>query len=347
MVFQRSDAKSCDSTRAGRLAGFTLVELLVVIAIIGILVALLLPAVQAARGAARRTECLNKMRQLAIAMVNFETASGRFPPSITVAEGQYRWGPQARALPYLEEFVIADAIDFDEDYHDVYFNGQLLKATRIDPILCPDEQQDEVRTTSDGTPRDYPLSYAANCGVWKVFDPADQSDGGGAFTVNKGNRASSFTDGLSNTIMLAEVKAYMPYLRDGAAGTAVIPDPSDPSAVCNLGGDEKANSGHTEWVDGRTHQAGFTATFPPNTEMLCSISGEIVDADYNSCRVGASCSDTGAVTYAAVTSRSDHSGGVVNVARMDGSATAVTSEVDVNVWRAAATRNGEEPDDNL
>ena len=330
--------------------GFTLVELLVVIAIIGILVALLLPAVQAAREAARRSQCQNKMRQLTLAMHGFQVASGRFPPSISTREGDYRWGAPARILPYVEEFSLAAAIDFDTDYHllgldgtvypdrDAAYAAGALKAQRVDVLICPSEVKDEPRLTSDGLKRDYPINYGVNCGVWKVYDPTDGSDGGGAFVPNRGFQPSKYLDGMSKTLMFAEVKAYMPYLRDGAGATDALPDPNDPLAVCALGGSEKENSGHTEWVDGRTHQAGFTAAFTPNTEMLCSIAGQQVDADYNSSHVGVSDTE---VTYAAVISRSYHPG-VVNTAFMDGSVHTVSDDVDIAVWRAQATRNGEE-----
>ena len=95
------------------LHGFTLVELLVVIAIIGILVSLLLPAVNGAREAARRTQCLNNIRQLALGIINFESANGKFPPSWNTEGG---WSVHARTLPYIEETVLGDNVDFMDSY---------------------------------------------------------------------------------------------------------------------------------------------------------------------------------------------------------------------------------------
>ena len=323
---------------------------------IGILIALLLPAVQAAREAARRSACTNNMRQLAIAMHNYESTFGKFPPCILMDGKSYRWCPQARALPFLEETSLYQNIDFDADYHLVTADGRvfddgqedqalaegLLKASRIEVLMCPSEERDEVRIDSDtGNPRDYPINYAVNNGLWMVYDPNDGSDGGGAFVPNRGNTAAKFVDGLSQTLMLSEVKAYQPYLRDGQNGTAAAPD--TPAEICALGGSQKT-SGHTEWIDGRIHQSGFTATFPPNTRVECSFGDSVEDVDFNSWRVRQpwfGSDDQGVVTYAAVTSRSYHSG-VVNSAMMDGSVHAMTSEIDRDAWRAMSTRNGEE-----
>ncbi|MGI9428715.1 MAG: DUF1559 domain-containing protein [Bythopirellula sp.] len=322
---------------------FTLVELLVVIAIIGVLIALLLPAVQAARAAARRMSCANNLRQLALAMHNYESTKHKFPPSLFIGKGQYRWSAQARILPYIEQAAIDSGFSFDEDYHNVYINGELLKSLRVPTYICPDEIRDEVREDDDGAPRDYLLNYAVNNGVWKVYDPKNREGGAGAFFPNAGLGTRHFSDGLSNTLMLAEVKGWQPYLRDGNGDHTIV---NDPASICSLPNDGKTReTGHTEWIDGRVHQSGFTATFTPNTTVLC----DGFDVDWNSHRVTgwsdisptAHLNET-EVTYAAVTSRSYHRGNIVNVALMDGSVDTINGDIDLTVWRAMATRDGGE-----
>ena len=102
------------------------------------------------------------------------------------------------------------------------------------------------------------------------------------------------------------------------------------------------NSGHTEWVDGRVHQSGFTAVFAPNTKVLYTdTDGTIYDVDWNNWQEGKDGDGANASTYAAVTSRSYHSGGV-NTARMDGSVDYVSDTIDIDVWQALATRKGGE-----
>jgi len=326
---------------------FTLVELLVVIAIIGVLVGLLLPAVQAAREAARRMSCSNNVRQIGLAMHNYESANSKFPPSIFIGKNQFRWGALARVMPYLEQGNFASSADFTKDYGDVYLNGVLLKSQRMEMLVCPSEERDEQRFKSDGSPSDYLTNYGVNCGVWKVWDPAKREGGDGAFYPNSGTSLRMISDGTSNTLMLAEVKGWTPYLRDGKSGDATIPN--DPNAIGSLGGNFKTNSGHTEWLDGRTPQSGFTATFPPNTKVPYEKDGIQYDVDFNSWRVRgwdpanptAFLSETD-VTYAAVTSRSYHSGNTVNVAMMDGSVKSINGDIDLLVWRSAATRDGGE-----
>ncbi len=318
------------------LRGFTLVELLVVIAIIGVLVALLLPAIQAARAAARRMSCSNNIRQLALAMHNYESANKKFPPQIMLGNGQELWSAQARILPYLEQGSLFSSVDFKQPYATIFVNGLSLASQRVPQLLCPSEIRDEVRLES-GTPSHYPLNYGINCGVWEVYNPNTQSGGPGAFSPGNGLATRSFTDGMSNTLMLAEVKGWTPYYRDSGSGTAI--PANAPSQICSLKGNFKTETGHTEWVDGRAHQSGFTATFTPNTQVLCNEDDQLYDVDWNSSRVGVSPTN---ITYAAVTSRSYHNGEVVNVAKMDGSAKSISNNIDLFVWRAMATRDGEE-----
>lgn len=336
------------SAKRHQSVGFTLVELLVVIAIIGVLIGLLLPAVQAAREAARRISCTNNVRQLALAMHNYESARSEFPPSLHLGVNQYRWSALSRVLPYVEQENLANAFDFDQDYHAVYLDGVLLRSKRVATLICPSEEKDEQRFNDDGEPGDYLTNYGVNWGIWKVFDPAT-GEGVGPFQPNEGMPGRQIADGLSNTLMIAEVKGWTPYLRDVGGDQPVV---TDPSQISGLGGSFKTNSGHTEWIDGRVHQTGFTTTFAPNTVVPHVANGVTYDVDFNSNRVdgwtpGMSSADYNALqnedpTYAAVTSRSYHSGSVVNVAMMDGSVKGVSSDIDLLVWRAASTRDGGE-----
>ncbi|MEO1527349.1 MAG: DUF1559 domain-containing protein, partial [Planctomycetota bacterium] len=141
----------------------------------------------------------------------------------------------------------------------------------------------------------------------------------------------------SNTLAFAEVKAWTPYYRDVEVAGA-INTPIDPTEICSLGGSFKTETGHTEWVDGRVHQSGFTTTFPPNKKVLCDVSGIEYDVDFTNIREGR---NTTALTQAAVTSRSYHEGGVT-VALMDGSVQFITDSIDLDPWQSLSTRAGRE-----
>jgi prepilin-type N-terminal cleavage/methylation domain-containing protein len=318
-----------------RKTGFTLVELLVVLAVIGILVALLLPAVQAARGAARRISCSNNLKQLALALHNYHDTYTAFPPSATISQGTTfdPWSAQARLLPFLEQSNLQSLIDWNLDYG----LQPAVTRTRVPTYLCPSEMHDRERVTSDLT--HYPLNYGINLGSWFIFDPTTQRGGNGLAYPNSSTNMASILDGTSNTLAFAEVKAYAPYLRDGGIpGIANASLPNRPSDVLAFGGDFKRNSGHTEWVDGRVHQTGFTGTFPPNTAFPFVSEGVTYDVDFNSSREGKAATQ---LTYAVVTSRSHHPDGV-QVALSDGSGRFITETIEVATWRALATRSGGE-----
>jgi hypothetical protein len=205
----------------------------------------------------------------------------------------------------------------------------------VSTYICPTEERDEVRLDAAGVPIHYPINYGVNRGVWRTFDPTGQLPEEGALQPNEGTRVRNFTDGTSKTLLIAEVKGWTPYLRDQALNQPA--PPATTADVCALGGSFKVDSGHTEWVDGRVHQTGFTAVFTPNTPVPCAQAGGSYDIDWTSQREGTT--PTG-ITYSVVTSRSYHSAGVVNVAMTDGSVHSMNSDVDLAVWRAMATRAG-------
>jgi prepilin-type N-terminal cleavage/methylation domain-containing protein/prepilin-type processing-associated H-X9-DG protein len=314
---------------------FTLVELLVVIAIIGILVALLLPAVQAARAAARRMSCSSNLKQIGLAMHNYHDSNRQFPPSAILPRDATfdSWSPQARLLPFLEQEQLQDLINWNYSYK----SQPEVTRTRVPIYLCPSEVGDRERP--DGALTHYPLNYGMNLGTWFIYDPNQGHGGDGISHPNGAINFAALLDGTSHTIAFAEVKAWTPYFRDGGNPSAAnMPIPSAPSQVVALGGSFKKNSGHTEWVDGRVHQSGVTGTFPPNTKVLFASGGKIYDVDFTSAREGKA---VGALTYAAVTSRSYHPGGA-QIVLADGSARFVAETIEIGIWRALSTRAGGE-----
>jgi prepilin-type N-terminal cleavage/methylation domain-containing protein len=330
-------------------AAFTLVELLVVIAIIGTLVGLLLPAVQMAREAGRRSACQNNLRQLGIALQNFETARKCFPPSgqNVTTSGSAPWSGQALILPYVEGDTIFRMIDFTRSYSDAANTNTSalppygVSPMRIDLLVCASDPNMRQRPDGSGTPQHYPLSYGLCTGVWKVYDPdpaAAPSDGGTAFSPFTTQRAHAFSDGLSKTLAMSEVKAFTPRSQD-ITGLTATPPATAMDAGSRVDASTFADTGHTEWVCGRTLHTGFTTTFPPNTFVPYShTDGRQYDVDICSNREGRT---PASPTYAAVTSRSHHQG-IVSSMMMDGSVRSVSNGIDGDLWRRLSTRAGGE-----
>jgi prepilin-type N-terminal cleavage/methylation domain-containing protein/prepilin-type processing-associated H-X9-DG protein len=318
-------------------AAFTLVELLVVIAIIGVLVALLLPAVQAAREASRRAQCENNMKQAALALQNYESAKKSFPPFCELPRTTtfQPFSAQARLLPYLEQSNLSKLIDFDVAVP--FTQHPEVARVRVPNYICPSEENDRERETP--TLVYYPLNYCLNEGTWFIYDPASDTAGDGPFAPNRSFRAAEISDGLSRTIAMSEVRVFQPNLWDaGNPSTVGTPAPATPADLtAYLGGTFDFN-GHTEWVEGDVHETGFTTTFRPNENVPYSDGAGSYSVDFTSMRDGES---TTVPTYAAVTARSYHPG-VVNAAMLDGSVRVVSDSVDLPVWRAAGTRGGDE-----
>ena len=339
-----------------RRPAFTLIELLVVIAIIGVLVALLLPAIQAAREAARRAQCTNNMKQFGLAMMNFESAKKTLPPSRYwngIANDKTNdMSAQMRILPYVEEgvlyssFTASSTLGEDQTIGGIS-GGTPIMSIRIAPYVCPSEANDMLKVTAaTGLPNGYLTNYGVNQGIWMILDPSNQILPGGAFFTNSCLKTKNFTDGLSKTLMAAEVKGWTAGL---SGGTATATPPASVSALAGLGGTTTATSAittktiHTEWGDGKCKQTGFTTTFTPNTLVSYTLSdGSIGDMDYVNQNEGAVAAGTpNSYSYAAVTARSYHPGGV-NVTLMDGSVRMVNNDVDLTLWQAMSTRAGGE-----
>jgi prepilin-type N-terminal cleavage/methylation domain-containing protein len=188
--------KVCSNSRLG----FTLVELLVVIAIIGILIGMLLPAVQAVREAARRAACSNNMRQLGLSVYNFESAFLELPSGVVDNDDDLTDALHTGfiyLLPFVEQRNLYDQYDFSVDWK-TSPNVELV-TNRISVFLCASNVSE---VGQDGGISGAPLDYALNKGPLAYLH--NQQLSVGMFDVNSKNSLASVTDGTSNTFMLGE-----------------------------------------------------------------------------------------------------------------------------------------------
>ena len=144
------------TTAAGRRVAFTLVELLVVIAIIGLLIALLLPAVQGVREAARRAQCANHLKQVGLAVQNYHDAKRAFPPARVSGSGHATWA--ARILPYIEQSQIFELWDFEKSY---FLQTPEARQAQVSIYLCPSRRSGVQLSINGDVPADDPAPTGA------------------------------------------------------------------------------------------------------------------------------------------------------------------------------------------
>ncbi len=205
------------SRRRSYVRGFTLVELLVVIAIIGILVALLLPAVQSAREAARRSSCQNKLKQTALGLLNYESTRGALPASRIREPALHNW--ILEVLPYAEETAAHDLLDLTKDWNHPVNQPGINVVVPI--LLCPSTEAEPDRKDQFMPPgRNFPNGFTAamtDYAVPSVVEGALVARGfadrniidinrlTGAMSANKPTELRRITDGTSHTLLLMEV----------------------------------------------------------------------------------------------------------------------------------------------
>jgi len=343
-------ASSRNGAREGRpTRGFTLIEVLVVVAVIGLLVALLLPAVQGAREAARRAQCANNLKQLGLAVQGYCDANGALPPAAATGPvGSNNFSMKARVLPFLEQQALFDSMNMSF-WQESAENATNL-TTAVATFLCPSDANVPCGAYQGGglSPRQIAYtSYPNNLGTTPTNN-GGRFDGP-AYFMGAGTVASvarlaptvtlaGVTDGTSQTVIWGEmVRGRNGSSAPGPNQVYLIPAPAPASdaytpldafmdacgrATDLAGFDHKGQIWGTDYA---AQGGGYAHIMTPNRKA-CLFQGQTQPVEYSAVCVGAS---------------SFHPGGV-NVGFLDGSVRFVKDAVAPPAWWAIATRAGGE-----
>ena len=311
------------AAREPRFRGFTIIEMLIVISITGFLLSLLLPAVQDARESSRRAACQNNLKQIGIALENFESRRHRYPNAfcgkVDWPDAHYeKWcvSPSAQIVAFLDDSARALQIDGTRD------------PSHWDPTRLPLDAPPVLHCPSDSLAVGQATSYRYCRGVLPVYP----GDPGGVFTAFFGHAAADVTDGLSNTAFASErliaTTSGVDQSRDplglpqmesvDVAPSCIAANQGSGAAVAPVLGARPLGS---LWTSGSWAHCAYYHFFPPN-------------APWRDCWPDSA--DT-----ALVAARSNHRDGL-NVLFGDGRVQFVGNAVESRVWRAWATRAGHE-----
>jgi prepilin-type N-terminal cleavage/methylation domain-containing protein len=340
------------SITSGKRNAFTLVELLVVIAIIGILVALLLPAVQAAREAARRMQCTNRLKQLGLANHNYHDVYKCLPPMRTgtsdplddqISGNRFSMSGWVSLLPFYEQQQVYDYAK-QRNFGPVPWRTELNTWTvRVPTLLCPSDEEESTSIGNNSYVFCVGTNPHRNHDVWGPEPNGCYNIIGDPGARKKPYRFRDIRDGTSNTIALSEKRIGNRDLWFDIANVTSNHPPGDVDSMnpldwynaCWASADQYNGRRYNDtgvtiyegtrrgerWSDGRPYFSGFNTIIPPN---------------------GPSCSEQHGDWFKGVYAASSRHPTIVNVCLGDGSVRQVGNSIDQRTWWALGTRAGQE-----